>query len=203
MELPFSPACERNKDAILEALNQLLSLPCTVLEIGSGTGQHAVHFASVLSNLSWLPSEQAEHLPDLNRRLHQAQLTNIRPAIELNVNQSPWPSDEFDAVFSSNTLHVVSESTMSALFAGAAQVLVNDGLMIVYGPFNYAGKFTSDGNQRLDLWAKDTFGDVGLKDQEDVVNQAAKLGLKLRQDRPMPANNRMLVFDKQVKCDKR
>ena len=197
MDKPVAEACLRNQEPIAQALAQILTEPARVLEIGSGTGQHAVYIGRALPHLLWQPSELAEFLPGIHAWLRDAGLSNVLNPIVLDVRQRPWQlGQEFDAVFTANTVHFVGWRTVESLLAGTAEVLRENGLFCVYGPFNYDGQYTSEGNRNLDLWLKSRDPDSGIKDIEAVKQRAAALGLIFQQDIAMPANNRLLVFRK-------
>ena len=195
--LPFSEACERNKGPILEVLQRWLGHQAgLVLEIGAGTGQHAVHFARNLPRLSWQPTEQLEHLAALTARIETEGACNLLAPRELDVEQGTWPcaADSVDAVYTANTLHIVSWPQVQALFRGVGRVLRDDGMLIVYGPFRYGGQFTSHSNAIFDaeLRARDSLS--GLRDFEAVDALAMAQGLGLVEDCAMPANNQTLVW---------
>ena len=166
-----------------------------MLEIGSGTGQHAVHFAAAMPWLAWQCSDRADNLPGIAAWRDEAALANTPPAIELDVD-GPWPKNGFDAVFTANSLHIMGWPQVEAFFAGVGKVLQEDGLLIVYGPFNYGGEFTSDSNRAFDQWLKDRDPASGIRDFEAVDALARAIGLALVEDNAMPANNRALVWQK-------
>ncbi|MGE3728534.1 MAG: DUF938 domain-containing protein [Candidatus Sericytochromatia bacterium] len=188
----FSEACERNKEPILAVLQPLLQKSQAVLEIGSGTGQHAEHFARELPHLTWHASDQAIHHLALRERFAEAALSNLHGPLLLDVSQPDWPVLSVDFIFSANTLHIMSETMVADFFAGVAKILPAQGQLGVYGPFNQAGNFTSEGNAKLDAWAKNTFPGGGIKDLEAVLPLALSHGLSLEQNYAMPANNRLL-----------
>jgi SAM-dependent methyltransferase len=192
---PFSESCERNKEPILAILREIFSQPARILEIGSGTGQHAVHFAASLPHLTWQTSDLAANHPGIRAWLEEAALPNVRAPIALDVN-GPWPEQTFDSVFTANTLHIVSWDLAQKLIAGAARLLEENGRLAIYGPFNYGGAFTSDSNARFDDWLKNRDPVSGIRDFEAVVKCAEINGLHLLADHAMPANNRLLVFVK-------
>ena len=196
MPKPHAPACERNRDPILAALQPRLSTARSVLEIGSGTGQHAVHFAAAMPWLQWQCSDRAENLPGIAMWLDDAALPNTPAALELDVATGPWPAATFDAVFSANTLHIMGWPQVQAFFAGVSRVLADDGLLVVYGPFNYAGAYTSDSNRDFDAWLKARDPQSGIRDAEAVDALASGVGLVLEEDLAMPANNRCRVWRK-------
>ena len=194
-ELPCSPACERNRGPIAEVLVRYFAGCRSVLEIGSGTGQHAVHFAARLAHLRWQSSDRAEYLPDLAARIAQAGLANLPAPIELNVARpEQWPSTRFDAAFSANTLHIMAWSEVQALFRMLGTVLDPIATLVVYGPFKYAGRHTSDSNAAFDAQLRETAAHRGIRDFEAVDALAREQGLTLLEDIAMPANNRCLVW---------
>ena len=193
---PFSGACERNQGPILEQLRRNLVAPARVLEIGSGTGQHAVHFAGNLPYLNWQPSDVLENLPAIRLWVDEAGLPNLRPPLELDVNWRDWPVAAPDAVFSANTAHIMAWEQVEAMFTGVAARLPAGGRFLLYGPFNLGGAFTSEGNRQLDAWARATFPGGGLRNQETIVELATRSGLIAVEDLAMPANNRMQVFQR-------
>jgi hypothetical protein len=191
---PFAPSCARNRDPILAVLGPLLAHARSVLEIGSGTGQHAVHFAAALPHLSWQTSERAEHLPGIRAWLDEAALPNTPPPLELDVARGPWPRRTFDAVFTANTLHIMGWPQVEACMAGLSEVLDAAGVLAVYGPFNAGGAFTSDSNAQFDQWLKARDPASGIRDLEAVDALARGIGLRLEADHALPANNRLLVW---------
>jgi len=195
MELPFAEACERNKEPIFDALSRLLPPSGYVLEIGSCTGQHLVFFASRFPGLVWQPSDLPENLPGLMARIEWEGSSNILPAIGLDVLGS-WPGQEFDAVYSSNTAHIMSWEAVCAMFAGVGKVLRSHGAFYLYGPFNESGKFTAPSNEAFDrdLRARDPV--MGLRDIEALDTLANDHQMVLRTRFQMPANNQLLVFRK-------
>jgi SAM-dependent methyltransferase len=195
--LPFSEACERNKSPILDVLQRWLGQRAGVaLEIGAGTGQHAVHFARNLPHLSWQPTERLESLASLTARIEVEGSCNLLAPLELDVEQATWPcdADSVDAVYTANTLHIVSWPQVQALFRGVGRALRDDGFLIVYGPFRYGGQFTSHSNAVFDeaLRSRDPLS--GIRDFEAVDALAAAQGLRLVEDCAMPANNQALVW---------
>jgi cyclopropane fatty-acyl-phospholipid synthase-like methyltransferase len=194
--LPFSQACENNKSAILPLLQLHLTKAKQLLEIGSGTGQHCVHFAKHLP-LEWHPSEQAGHITSLAQRILLEGSTNIQPPLVLEINASqrqPWsiqPND-MDAIFTANTLHIMSKGHVEAFFSGAKLCLTQQGQVFIYGPFNYQGEYSSPSNQDFDAWLKDRDPNSGIRDIEWITQLANSNGLSLVNDYAMPANNRLL-----------
>lgn len=190
---PYAPACERNRDPILAALRPHFADRRRILEIGSGTGQHAVHFAAALPHLIWQTSDRAEWLPGIRLWLTEAGLPNTPPPVELDV-LGPWPAERFDAVFSANTLHIMGWPEVEALFAGLPAVLTDDARLTVYGPFNYSGRFTSESNAAFDASLKADDPKRGIRDFEAVDALARGIGFTLVEDLAMPANNRCLSW---------
>ena len=192
--LPFSEACERNKAPILEVLRVAFADRTQTLEIGSGTGQHAVYFAAHLTHLTWHPTEQLAYLADLAARVKLEGPRNLRQPTVLDVKQTIWPLRSVDAIFSANTLHIMSWAEVEAMFRGVDIVLSAHGIICIYGPFRYAGRHTSDSNRDFDLMLKERDPLSGLRDLTDVSALAARHALKLRADHDLPANNRLLEF---------
>lgn len=197
--LPYSDACERNKEPILAVLRRYLADTAgLVLEVGSGTGQHAVHFARHLPQLTWQPTDQAEELAALNARVGIGGPCNLLPALELDVADRRWPcdSDSVDAVFSANTLHIMDWKHVQAFFRGVGRVLRPEGLLIVYGPFRYSGQYTSHSNHAFDDALRRRDPASGIRDFEAVDALANAQALTLVEDVAMPANNQTLVWRK-------
>jgi SAM-dependent methyltransferase len=195
--LPFSAACERNKDPILEILRVCFAARTLVMEIGSGTGQHAVHFARALPHLTWFPTEQLVYLPDLTERVRIDGPRNLRTPTQLDVRQAVWPLRTVDAMFTANTLHIMSWPEVIALFHGVGGVLAPGGVLCIYGPFRYQGRYTSQSNQEFDRMLRERDPDSGLREIDAVTTLAAQYGLSLEADHDLPANNRLLVFAKE------
>ncbi len=195
--LPFSAACERNKDPILEVLRIRLAHAERVLEIGSGTGQHAVHFARALGHLAWHPTEQLAYLADLTERVKLEGPPNLRVPTVLDVRQAVWPLRSVDAVFTANTLHIMSWPEVMALFHGIGAVLAPGGVLCIYGPFRYEGRYTSDSNRDFDRMLQERDPNSGLRDIQGLTPLASQYGLSLDADHDLPANNRLLVFSKE------
>lgn len=193
---PYSPASERNREPILAVLRQHFADRRSVLEIGSGTGQHAVHFAAGLPHLDWQASDQPEYLDGIRAWLDETALPNTPAPLELNVRQAYWPARRYDAVYSANTLHIMSWAEVERLFARLPEVLVADAKLVIYGPFNYGGRFTSDSNAAFDVSLKAQAPHRGIRDFEAVDALARAIGFALLEDRAMPANNRCLVWAK-------
>ena len=192
--LPFSQACENNKSPILERLRETFNAPGKVLEIGTGTGQHAVHFAKAMPHLQWQTTEHPDAVDLPRPRLEQAALPNILPVIELDVSASHWPVESFTWAFSANTAHIMSWSEVEQMFRNIGERLPEDGAFCLYGPFNHQGRFTSESNQQFDQYLRARASHMGIRDLEDLRALAEAVGLKLVENYAMPANNRLLVF---------
>ena len=191
---PFAEACERNRAPILGVLGEVFAACRQVLEIGSGTGQHAVYFASNLPHLVWQTSELPEHHAGIRAWLAEARLDNAPAPLALDVNDPAWPVKGVDAVFSANTLHIIGWPAVERMFAGVARVLQPGGVLCIYGPFNYGGRYTAPSNARFDAWLKARDPLSGIRDFESVDALARANGLVLWRDFAMPANNRSLVW---------
>ena len=196
---PFAESCEQNKRPILTVLRQLLKGRSHLLEIGSGTGQHAVYFAEAFPLLKWQTSDREENHPGIHAWLADQSPQNAIAPLKLDVLHHPWPLEpaSVDAVFSANTAHIMGWDGVEAMFAGAGEVLVNGGLFILYGPFNYRGRYTTEGNARFDQWLKSRDPQSGIRDFEALVQLGRENGLELYRDFAMPANNRMVVWVKE------
>ena len=191
---PFAESCVQNREPIIAVLRDVFADRRRVLEIGSGTGQHAVYFAPELPHLVWQTADVAQHHAGIRAWLEDAALPNVLPPLALDVNQPDWPGGRYDAVFSANTLHIMSWPEVEKFFEGVGAVLATGGVLAVYGPFNYNGAFTSDSNARFDAWLKARDPASGVRDFEAVDALAGAQGLVLQQDVAMPANNRTLVW---------
>ena len=191
---PHSESAERNQAPILAVLKDVLASSERVLEIASGTGQHAVYFGAALLHLTWQTSELAQNHAGIRAWLDEARLPNVLPPVAIDVNNPQWPIDSVDAVFNANTVHIVSWPEVERMFGGVGQVLEQGGVLCLYGPFNYNGDFTSESNARFDQWLKDRDAKSGIRDFEAVNQLAMSQGLVLQQDVAMPANNRILVW---------
>ncbi|NQZ22936.1 MAG: DUF938 domain-containing protein [Colwellia sp.] len=199
MNRPFSQACENNKRPILNILTKVFSKNNHVLEIGSGTGQHAAFFGQHLPQLTWQTSDLLINHPGINIWLDEVALANVQRPLELDLNK-PWPMSSnnlpLDALFTANTLHIISWPLVVKFFTGIAENLTAGANICIYGPFNYQGKYTSESNANFDIWLKDRDINSGIRDIEAVLLLANSAGLHLIDDHLMPANNRLLVFSK-------
>ncbi|HZE90621.1 MAG TPA: DUF938 domain-containing protein [Rhizobacter sp.] len=195
MNKPFSPATERNREPILAVLRQRFADRRHVLEIGSGTGQHAVHFAAAMPHVRWQTSDRAIHLPGIQQWLDAAALPNTPAPLTLDVND-PLPSGVFDAVFSANTLHIMSWTEVQRLFDGLPSLMTPHALFTLYGPFNYGGQFSSDSNAQFDASLRRDDPRRGIRDFEAVNALALRAGLAFLDDVAMPANNRCISWQR-------
>ena len=193
---PFSEACERNKDPILAVLRQWFVEPGTVLEIGSGTGQHAVHFARHLSHLSWICTDREENHPGIKLWLNEAELPNLSGPLKLDVSAGAWPVRNANHAFSANTAHIMSWPEVESMFAGVAAVLAPGGLFCLYGPFNRDGEFTSESNRGFDRMLRERNPAMGIRDDRALIALGQRHDLAFTADNALPANNRLLVWKK-------
>lgn len=194
-EKPDAPSCARNREPILAVLRRHFADRCRVLEIGSGTGQHAVFFAAALPHLIWQASDRPENLAGIQAWLDEAALGNTPGAMQFDVGGA-WPVGRFDTVFTANTLHIMSWPEVDRLFAGLPGIMADDFTLVVYGPFNYGGRHTSESNAVFDTWLKQEGAQRGLRDFEAVDALAVRAGLLLVEDIAMPSNNRCLIWRK-------
>jgi hypothetical protein len=191
---PFAPSCARNRDPILEVLLRHFGSCRRVLEIASGTGQHAVHFAQAMPWLTWQCSDRTDCLPGIQAWLQEAALPNTPAPLALDVAAHDWPESGFDAAFSANSLHIMAWGEVQHFFAGVGAVLTEHATLAVYGPFNYGGQFSSDSNRDFDASLRARDPRMGVRDFEAVNKLAEDQRLRLIEDVAMPANNRCLVW---------
>lgn len=196
MTKPYAQSCDENREPILGVLRNLFRDRRAVLEIGSGTGQHAVYFAAQLPHLIWHTSDVAENHVGIKAWLDEAHLPNVEPPLALDVTQPRWPTPGVDAVFSANTVHIMSWPAVEACFAGVGRLLPSGGLFALYGPFNYDGRYTSESNARFDAWLKSRDPRSGIRDVRDLDALAGAARLEPLHDVEMPVNNRILCWRK-------
>jgi hypothetical protein len=194
---PHSQACDRNRDPILGVLKDWFLLPGTVLEIGSGTGQHAVHFAANMPHLTWMATDREENLEGIGLWMAEAELPNLRGPFNLDVRSEVWPVREARYAFTANTAHIMSWPEVEAMFAGVSVALDPGGKFCVYGPFNRDGKYTSDSNREFDEMLRSRNPVMGIRDDRAMIKLAQRCELSFAADYSMPARNRMLVWSKQ------
>ena len=192
-DLPFSEACERNKEPILEALREVLPTEGRVLEVGSCTGQHVVFFAPAFPSLAWQPTDCPEYLDGLNARIQREGCPQVCAAIELDVLKV-WPAGPFNAVYSSNTAHIMGWDGVCAMFGGVGECLQPGGVFCLYGPFNEGGEFTSSSNAEFDRGLRARDARMGIRDLEALEELAMNNRMILERRFGMPANNQLLVF---------
>lgn len=194
LDKPFSQACENNKGPILEVLRSVFTAPGTVLEIGAGTGQHAVHFAAALPHLTWRATDQAAYLPGARAWIDEARLSNLPEPVALDVLAQPWPVTRADGVYAANTAHIMHWDAVEALFQGTGRVLPPAGAFCLYGPFRYGGRHISESNVAFDQSLRARDPGMGVRDLDDLQRLASRTGLWLEADHALPANNRVLVW---------
>ncbi|WP_461516295.1 DUF938 domain-containing protein [Porticoccus sp.] len=197
---PFSQACENNREPILTVLQRVFADRRRVLEVGSGTGQHAVYFAPRMPHLVWQTADLPDNHPGINSWIDDCPANNLYRPLALNADQRPWSMNGYqpDALFTANTCHIMSWSSVEHLFAELGTLLEQDAVLAIYGPFNYQGNYTSESNARFDQWLKQMAPHQGIRDFEAVDRLAQQIGFMLVEDNPMPANNRLLVWHKKL-----
>jgi len=193
VQKPFAPSAEQNKDPILEVLLQWFDRPGTVLEVGSGTGQHVVHFARNLPHLTWQPSDVQAHFDGIEAWRAEAGLENIRPTRVLDA-LGPWPEEIFDYVFTANTAHIMHWPAVLAMLGGVGRVLRAGGVFAMYGPFARSGRHTAASNAEFDRALRLSDPGMGVRDMDDLSREGMKQGLQIEDVIPMPADNFTLVW---------
>ena len=193
---PHSEACERNRDPILKVLQQWLLASGNVLEIGSGTGQHAAHFAHHLPHLTWQPTDREENLAGIRQWVDEAGAANLRDPVQLDVTETTWSIEQATYVFSANTSHIMGWPEVEAMFAGVGRVLAPKGLFCLYGPFNRDGQFTSESNREFDASLRARDPKMGIRDDRALIELGKQHGLTFIADNSMPARNRLLIWSK-------
>ena len=193
---PYAESCDINKDPILDLLKEVFADRRQVLELASGTGQHAVHFARALPHLTWQTSELEQNHAGIQLWLDEAQLANVFAPLHIDANDEHWPAGHYDAIFNANTVHILSWPEVEKLFSGMGRALNSGGILCLYGPFNYGGKFTSESNARFDVWLKSRDPRSGVRDFEALNALAIREGMTLLKDVEMPINNRTLLWQR-------
>ena len=194
---PYAESCDQNRDPILKLLKDVFAASTKVLEIGSGTGQHAVFFADKLPHLLWQTSDLPANHAGIRAWLHEQGSERVLAPIAIDTTESVWPlGGPVDAVFSANTAHIMHWPAVEGMFAGIGRHLATGGVFALYGPFNYEGRYTSESNARFDRWLKDRDPESGIRDFEALCELARAAGMELLTDYEMPANNRTLVWRK-------
>jgi cyclopropane fatty-acyl-phospholipid synthase-like methyltransferase len=197
IQKPYAASCDENRDPILEVIAPLLADVRKVLEIGSGTGQHAVYFAGRMPHLTWQTSDVAQAHQGIRLWIEDAGVRNVLPPLALDV-AGAWPEGAWEAIFSANTVHIMSWPAVEAMFRGVAAALLPGGRFLLYGPLNYAGRYTSESNARFDAWLKDRDPRSGVRNFEDLDSLARDHGMTLVRDYAMPVNNRLLHWQRAV-----
>ena len=195
--IPHSDACERNKGPILEVLREAFADCTHVLEIGSGTGQHAIHFALAMPGIVWQPSELPDAMPALRKRIFNEGPSNLRAPVVIDVTAPPWDVRLVDGIFTANTLHIMHWQQVASFFAGLRAVAKPGAVLAVYGPFRYRGQYTSGSNQSFDAMLRSRDPGSGIRDFEAVDALARDAEFSIVRDYPMPANNQTLVWKRE------
>lgn len=193
---PYAESCDQNRAPILKILAPALKHHQQLLEIGSGTGQHAVWFGKKLPWVTWQTSDLIEHHTGILQWLDEALLPNVLPPLELDTRKRPWPDVTADCVFSANTAHIMDDEGVTGMFRGVGELLPPGGTFLLYGPFNYNGRYTSASNARFDQWLHQRDPQSGIKHFETLDALATDAGMTLAEDNEMPANNRILCWRK-------
>jgi len=193
---PDAPATHRNRDAILSVLRDEFARSSAVLEIGSGTGQHAVYFAAALPSLTWQTSDREENHAGINEWVSSAALDNVLAPLSLDVEKTSAVAGSFDAVFSANTAHIMNIQAVECMFRLVCNVLLAGGVFCLYGPFNQNGKFSSESNERFDQSLQNQDPVMGIRDLEKIDSFAGDAGLRRASLYAMPANNMIVVWRK-------
>lgn len=194
MEKPFAESSAQNREPIQAQLETFFADRRRVLELASGTGQHAVYFGQVLPHLTWQTSELPDKHDGIRAWLDEAGLPNVLPPLAIDLNDPAWLTAPVDAVFNANTVHIVAWPLVENLFKGVGRVLEQGGLLCLYGPFNFGGRFTAESNARFDVWLKERDPDSGVRDFEALDVLARGQGMELWRDVDMPRDNRLLVW---------
>ncbi len=202
MNKPFNQAAENNKKPILGVISTYFKAGDRILEVGSGTAQHAIYFCQLLPEVIWIPCEIPENMDTLAAGMSGSKPDNLMSAEILDVTQRDWPATDLDGLYSANCLHIMPEAFNADFFRGAGKVVKIGGTLCVYGPFKYGGDFTCESNADFDLWLKDRDPLSGIRDFEKI-NQLAKINsFELLEDRDMPANNQCLIWRKELASKK-
>lgn len=191
------PATQRNKEAILGVLRDVIPSGSVVLEIASGSGQHGVHFAANLPSVVWQPSSyEAEERASIEAYRKESGLDNLRQPVDLDVRETDWPVDGIDTIFCANMIHIAPWAAAEGLFAGAGRLLGPGGKLVTYGPYCFDGAFTADSNAAFDRRLRERDPSWGVRDLNDLAHLATAAELVLVDTIAMPANNHILVWAK-------
>ena len=193
----YSGACEQNRDPILAVIRDVFDSAGLILEIGSGTGQHAIYFGRHLPHLRWQTSDLIPNHASICAWIDESGLGNVLPPLALDVTQDTWQAQAYDGIFSANTTHIMSWPMVEHMFSGVGRALRPGAFLCLYGPFNYNGAYTSLSNERFDAMLQERDPDSGIRDFENLDALALANGLEFMRDHEMPANNRLLVWVKQ------
>lgn len=196
MDKPFSQACANNQGVISDILQRVFADKLKALEIGSGTGQHGVFFAQQLPHLSWQMSDKVQNHVGINQWINDDPAANLLAPLPLDVLSDAWPSDHYDAIYTANTAHIMPWNAVSAMFAGIGDLLLLGGVFCLYGPMKYLGVLDAPSNIAFDSRLRQQFAHQGIREFHDINQLALDAGLVLREDNPMPANNRLIVWQK-------
>ena len=194
-EKPYALSCDRNSEPILGALKEIITNQKSLFEVGAGTGQHAIFMAPHFPNMFWTLADQEDRHEGINMWLKDFPRSNVRGPVEYSIGNSEIKGD-VDVVFTANVIHIISWELSLKLFDDVSQKLPADGLFLIYGAFNYDGKFTSESNEKFEAWLKEKDPQSGIRDFEKVVSELSMRSMELAEDKEMPANNRLLVFKK-------
>jgi hypothetical protein len=193
LDKPYSQACENNKQPILEQLIRVFNNSTRILEIGSGTGQHAVFFAANLAHLNWYTSDRTDYHAGIKMWLQDNEVNNLYPPVAFTVGQDDWPMPDINGVFTANTTHIMQPAEAQLMMRLIANNLSDEGVFCQYGPFNFNGQYTSESNRAFDQHLSEQ-NCGGIRDIEELIEWAKPL--KLIETIPMPANNFLLVWKK-------
>lgn len=193
VDRPFAPACERNQEPILNQLREILIEGDHVLEIGSGTGQHAVYMTTHLPQINWTTSDLLNNHDGIKQWILSTSSQRILGPKEYESKKTALPIEQENIVFTANTLHIMGPSYVQQLIDDIANAPTVE-KFITYGPFNYNGTFTSESNAKFNIWLQETFPEGGIRDFEWIQSELASKGFSLDRDIEMPANNRLIVF---------
>ena len=197
MEKPYSSSCERNYKVICDVLKKVIgNNHKNLLEVGSGTGQHAVYIAPQFPHITWTTSDLKLNHEGINLWLQEANISNIKGPLELEIGKNDFPDGNFDVVYTANTLHIMDWDKGKMFMELCGKNLNKDALVIIYGPFNYNGAYTSQSNASFDTFLKERDPLSGIRSFEEVNENLSSRGFTLLNDFEMPANNRTLCFKK-------
>ncbi|HVU02868.1 MAG TPA: DUF938 domain-containing protein [Polyangiaceae bacterium] len=191
------PAADRNRAPILETLRTIFPKTCRVLEVGSGTGQHAAFFTAEEPGWVWQPTDfSAENVASVEAYRVESGRPNFLPTIQLDARSDEWPEGPFDAVYSANVIHISPWEVAEGLFRGSARVLAPSGVLVLYGPFRFGGTFTADSNAAFDDKLRREDASWGVRDLDDLNREARANGFLAGTVLERPANNHVIVFER-------